>query len=592
MRKIILTVSLLGLAFYMRAQPYYQQNNGVIAIEAEHYTSSSGEWEEVEGRNAEPMEKQGQGIDNQKGIISGRFISLSNKETRVGWGIPFENAEITAYTDSRQMKAAIFAYAENEMAGEFKIPAYRAFITWPTTEFSEEGWALFQNVLIKTMRRNNIENFFFVHGGEAPGELDQKIINWIKTQGISMKTCSDEALENTEIPQIPVLISESVSSGRVNTHFRMHTSPVVIGEPFVLNKMGMVASKKAWQQVEGEFGNAIMVANPQKKDSLIYAIHIEGEDSQKISILAQGADKRVDEKIILNLFSCDTRKKVKSFDITLSPELTWIGSDPFHLTDGDYLLVIKAKEETLSNYESIKDKRYPSYRIDKIIIADRALNIKGNGYSSVYSVLPDYLKESLHFERFLPKQIWKTNQGVAIIEAEDIDHHENWQFMTKPSGYTGKGYLVWNGPSRTQSIEGLGGNDDDNNVRQGPQEQMLIIRIYVETDGIYCVNARNIHQLEDGDNDAWVSLLGFKPWNEGAFDDRVRRMGDSHSDGKGFTWLDWGVREFPLKAGLNNIYIGGRSVGFGIDRIAIYPANNEDAKKRALRIDAQISELK
>jgi hypothetical protein len=59
-------------------------------------------------------------------------------------------------------------------------------------------------------------------------------------------------------------------------------------------------------------------------------------------------------------------------------------------------------------------------------------------------------------------------------------------------------------------------------------------------------------------------------------------MGDSFKDGEGFTWLDWGVRELPLEKGLNHIYIGGRSVGWGIDRIAIYKANDEEAQNMAM----------
>jgi len=62
----------------------------------------------------------------------------------------------------------------------------------------------------------------------------------------------------------------------------------------------------------------------------------------------------------------------------------------------------------------------------------------------------------------------------------------------------------------------------------------------------------------------------------------IVRMGDSLRDGSGFTWLDWGVARFDFSAGLNEVYVGGRSPGFGIDRIAVYSADSVEARARAL----------
>ena len=99
------------------------------------------------------------------------------------------------------------------------------------------------------------------------------------------------------------------------------------------------------------------------------------------------------------------------------------------------------------------------------------------------------------------------------------------------------------------------------------------------------MNARNYHEHEDGDNDAWVWRVGAPISN----DNPVRRMGDSLDDGEGFSWLDWGVRSFWLKKGVNNLYIGGRSPGFGIDRVAIYRDDDPEAEARALDVDAPVS---
>ncbi len=66
-------------------------------------------------------------------------------------------------------------------------------------------------------------------------------------------------------------------------------------------------------------------------------------------------------------------------------------------------------------------------------------------------------------------------------------------------------------------------------------------------------------------------------------------MGDSLNDGEGFSWLDWGVRTFWLHEGVNNIVIGGRSIGWGMECIVIYQANNPKAGKKALRKRTKVS---
>ncbi|MCF8361271.1 MAG: hypothetical protein K9G70_01475 [Prolixibacteraceae bacterium] len=590
MKKSGIIVLFLTIVLFVNAQPFYKQRDGHVSIEAEHYTLSHGEWEEVEGRNAEPQESQGQGIDIGSKIISGRQIQLSDKEVRIGWGIPYESAIVTAYADERQLKASIFEYQSEAIAGIISFAAYRAFITWPVDEYNEQGWSMFHNIMNKIVRQNTIKKVLFVHGGKVPGEIDAQVIEWLKSLEISLETISDEDLDKIDIKKIPVIISESVSSANVGDRFKLHPMPVILGEPFVLNKMGMVISKDPWTPVEGEFGNAVMVYKPQLTDSLGYAFSWSSSTKMKVHVLAQGADKRTNESLWIKIYSAKNGNLEKELKLKLNHKMEWQSSNEFAFKEGAYLLIIQPAEETISSINSIVNRSYPSYRIDKIVLSYVEHSIDGNGPTSIVDELPNNFSERLIKECFLPTQIWKADKGVVIVEAESIDHHPNWELRQEPSGYTGKGYLSWQGPSRTQSIEMKGGNDDDMNIRQGPQEQMLIIRVKVEEDGIYCVNARNIHELEDGDNDAWVSMIGFKPWNDDAFDDRVRRMGDSHKDGKGFTWLDWGVREFPLKKGINNIYIGGRSVGFGIDRIAIYPANNKEAMERALNIESALSE--
>lgn len=159
---------------------------------------------------------------------------------------------------------------------------------------------------------------------------------------------------------------------------------------------------------------------------------------------------------------------------------------------------------------------------------------------------------------FLPEQIYMEDSGVVVIEAENLDHHADWELTTNPDGYSGEGMLRWTG----QRAPG-GGNDDHDGDRQLAQETHLIFRILVTNPGPYRVDARNHHWHEDGDNDAWVNRLGWSGYSRMP----VKRVGDSHHDGSGVTWLDWGQRVFYLTAGLNELYFGARSPDFAVDRV-------------------------
>jgi len=174
---------------------------------------------------------------------------------------------------------------------------------------------------------------------------------------------------------------------------------------------------------------------------------------------------------------------------------------------------------------------------------------------------------------FLPRQVWYEKDGVLIIEPEEIDHFNHWRLKTKPKGYTGNGYLEWQGPDR--SLPPLPflrrSNDDYSNERQGPQQEWLLLRFVIENPGTYIVDLRNLHKMEDGDNDVWFARLG----QSFGLDSPIKRMGDNLKDGKGFTWLDWGTRELELPKGTHVFYVGGRSIGFGVDRIIFYRPEKE-----------------
>nr|WP_020532558.1 hypothetical protein [Flexithrix dorotheae] len=100
---------------------------------------------------------------------------------------------------------------------------------------------------------------------------------------------------------------------------------------------------------------------------------------------------------------------------------------------------------------------------------------------------------------------------------------------------------------------------------------------------MYYINQKNHHEKVDGDNDTWLYLVDARTYHEGVFEPVVKRQGDSLKDGN-LSWLDWGVRAFELKKGINHIYIGGRSNGWGIDQIAVYSDSVPAEKLNAIGI--------
>ena len=155
------------------------------------------------------------------------------------------------------------------------------------------------------------------------------------------------------------------------------------------------------------------------------------------------------------------------------------------------------------------------------------------------------------------KKVWKENNGIVIIEAEnnqDKKSNENgWKLKKIPKGYTGKGYYQWNGvglwhkPSAYDSL---------------PAERILTYYFEIEKEGVYYAKLRNYHLQEDGDNDVFLSI-NKSDWNK-VYD---------HQESQ-WTWDENGKWEdkYPhfFKKGIYILQLGGRSVGFGVDKIALF----------------------
>jgi hypothetical protein len=175
--------------------------------------------------------------------------------------------------------------------------------------------------------------------------------------------------------------------------------------------------------------------------------------------------------------------------------------------------------------------------------------------------------------------------GFAIVEAESVPASPRWELRndpaepggctrsrmdSAPTKPTGKGYLRWNGPSLTCKSQGKPevkeeGPEKHGDLTQGCQgdrKDWLQFKLWVTNPGTYEVDLRSYHLKEDGDNDAWIGYFGQKG--------TILRQTNCKT--KTYSWGNY-TRQVPLVKGLNVVYVAGRSVGYGLDRIAIFQAD-------------------
>ncbi len=154
--------------------------------------------------------------------------------------------------------------------------------------------------------------------------------------------------------------------------------------------------------------------------------------------------------------------------------------------------------------------------------------------------------------------------GLVVIESESIDiSSTDWVIESSDAGYTGSGYMRWNGPD----FFGTPGNG------------IIAIPFKVNSAGNYYVKLRMSHlgaPAGDQWNDVWMKMN-----DNGTF---VKAVHPSTYIADGFTFHttlepSGGVFEPPLynlQAGENTVYLSGRSYNLRIDRIHIYKEGTAD----------------
>ena len=156
-------------------------------------------------------------------------------------------------------------------------------------------------------------------------------------------------------------------------------------------------------------------------------------------------------------------------------------------------------------------------------------------------------------------QAYLESNGLVVIQAESVTPQGDWVIESSDQGYTGSGYLRWDGP----------------NLFGTPNVGTMAFTVYISDPGEYNVRLRMSHLgAPAGDmwNDCWARM------DEGTWS-KALHPADKMDDGFTFDSIlepDFGVFEsmrYTLSEGIHTLYLSGRSENLRIDRIHFYKDN-------------------
>lgn len=152
-------------------------------------------------------------------------------------------------------------------------------------------------------------------------------------------------------------------------------------------------------------------------------------------------------------------------------------------------------------------------------------------------------------------KVWQLTGDYGIIQAENAQigrfGHRNWTVFQDAPGFTGNGYIKFQGPSMWP--EPRSAYDDL------PNDRKLTYYVQIPDSSVYFYSIYTYHEKFDGDNDYWRSIN----W------DFWRKTGNNLE--KQWSWAGGPCGWYRIEGpGPHSIEIAGRSNGMGIDRIAFY----------------------
>ncbi len=148
--------------------------------------------------------------------------------------------------------------------------------------------------------------------------------------------------------------------------------------------------------------------------------------------------------------------------------------------------------------------------------------------------------------------------GLLVVEFESLPVAGSWALESEIGGFTGEGYLRWDGPDLFDT----------------PGQDPFAIDFLVAEDGLYDLRLRNHHDDPDSTqaNDVWIRMDG------GAWIKLFSPVKDQ------WTWasnLEWGPEEkppaqFDLLKGAHRLEFSGRSFDFRLDRLHLFTPGHPD----------------
>ena len=164
--------------------------------------------------------------------------------------------------------------------------------------------------------------------------------------------------------------------------------------------------------------------------------------------------------------------------------------------------------------------------------------------------------------------------GLVVIEIED-NVTNGWTSANSPTGYTGDGFLRWDGP----------------NLFNSPGTSIITYEFEAPSAGNRRLSLRNRHDDPDPteQNDTWVRMNGgtwFKLFSNLPGTVAVWNWDSRFDLGHGNPQPN---ASFDLLAGLNTLEFSGRSFGFMMDRVHIYDAGHPGGTDSSLPVSTCIT---
>jgi len=162
--------------------------------------------------------------------------------------------------------------------------------------------------------------------------------------------------------------------------------------------------------------------------------------------------------------------------------------------------------------------------------------------------------------------------GMIAIEIEDKGPN-GWASPGSPSGFSGDGFLRWNGP----------------NYFNSPGNAVLTYQILASNPGEYIVRLRNRHDDPDPtmENDTWIRMNN-GPWIK-MFSNNPSTPGnwnwESRFELPGPTYTD---ARFDINSGLNTLQFSARSQGFMMDRIHLFLPGTQGGTSLSTPLSASV----